>query len=365
MGQVDETGGKAHELFSGLLCAGRYDEAFKLGETLLDRFRRLPMPQNLLWPWWLRTKRETADARFLKAEWRRLGDAARSGRFPHWFAYCRGILLLKMGRQRQSLAEYERIRRRNAARYDFMRQPFVVSRLACDEGSADWVIETGRTLLRREPGLWELRCRMAEGLLARGDRGRGLAEFARAARSSEASARPAIQAWHGEALLWLGRYRAALGQLDAAVAAGARYARAWRGAVYVKLGRRDALAELDEAQRLDAGDPEIPLWKGEACRVAGRFAGALEELGRAIRSGFHWGLYNRALVWHDLGRMDAMGEDFASIPRKETDFLRGELGLPRRRELTVAQMRAILEAGLSRAKGVRRSEAFLRPLWMR
>ncbi len=360
--------GNIHKLLSACLSAGRYIEAFKLGEALLDCFGRMPMPQNLLWPWWYKVKDPTVSARFLQAELMRLERMAKSaGVYPHWFAYCRSVILIKQGHHKAALGNYSLIRQKNVLRYDFMRQPFVVLKLALEDDASDWVIHFAQSLLEREPGLWELRCRMAEAFLAQGNDHRGLVEFKRAARFAEASMRPAIWAWHGEALLWLGYYQAAMVKLDAAIAEGEpTYARVWRGAVYLKQGRvRDALREFKIAENFLTGDPEIPLWKGEAYRILGKFPQALDALRLAVNAGLHWGLYNRALVYHALRDTDALLADFSAIPMIEKNFLRIRLKLPQDRHLTTAEICLVLEAGLKCAKGVRRSECFLRHIWMR
>lgn len=357
-----------HRLFSALLCAGRYEAAFRLGETWLHRSEGIPDPQSLAWPWWYKVPRPAASERFLRVERQRLNAAARAGRFPHWFAFCRSILLTHQGRRREALAQYAAIRRRQAPRYLFMRQPFVVLKLDLEAAAPGWVLRTCRDLIRRAPGQWELRCRMAESYLALGRRQRAYAEFRRAARSTGSLAEQrAVETWHGEALLWAGRYRLALKRFDAAIAQGATvYAHAWRGAAYMKLGRRrDALRDLDRACRLDPQDPETRLWRGELLRLMGKFPEALRELRPAIRAGFHWGLYNRALVRHALGDLTGQEADFAAIPKVETAFLRRRLGLPAAGALGAEDMRRALDAGLALAKGVRRSEAFLRCLWMR
>jgi tetratricopeptide (TPR) repeat protein len=208
---------------------------------------------------------------------------------------------------------------------------------------------------------------MAEACLALGDPRRAHAEFRRAAQSAGPAVEKAVVwAWHGEVLLWEGRYRRALKMFDAAIGQGAAgYVYSWRGAANMKLGRwHDSMLDLNRACRLDPRDCEPHLWKGELFRLRGKYPQALRELQLVIRNGYHWGLYNRALVKYALRDRVGLAADFASIPGVETAFLRRQLGLPAEGPLDAESMRKVLEAGLARAKGVRRSEAFLRRLWM-
>ncbi len=357
----------AHAAFSTLLGAGRYESAFRLGERMLDRFGRMPEPQNMVWPWWRKLPRSVAGPAFAVLELRRLQRAANAGGLPHWFAYCRSILLTQLGRRPAALAEYSFIKSRQTPRYLFMRQPFVVLKLDLEAHALPWVVNACRGMLRHAPGMWELRCRLAEAHLAQGDNGLAHAHFTQAARSAQGAQQRAARAWHGEAFLWLGQYQRAVNLFNEVIAQGpTAYAHAWRGAAYMKLERWDAAhRDLETARLLDAHDPETPLWRGELYRLTGRLPEALHELQGPVRSGFHWGLYNRALVKYALGDQAGLASDFDKLPGIETAWLRRWLGLPAVGSLTSDNLRRVLETGLAEAKGVRRSEAFLRRLWMR
>ena len=79
--------------------------------------------------------------------------------------------------------------------------------------------------------------------------------------------------------------------------------------------------------------PDIPLWRGVASYVQGRWRESTEEFTRALRRGDdHWSAYYwRALAYVQLGKTDSAGRDLQavldSIGRyEETHTLHGDLG---------------------------------------
>ncbi|MBI2387147.1 MAG: tetratricopeptide repeat protein [Elusimicrobia bacterium] len=353
------------DVFSALLCARRYRQAFGLGEEMLSRSARLPFANGFLWPWWhgVSSRASAGKTAFCAAELERVRRAGRGGGFEVWFAYLRGVLLLGLGENAPAMAEYARIRRARDARYAMMHHAFVMQRLMA--GDLEWTIAECRALLRHAPDYWWFQCRLAEAHMADGDVPRGLAEFGRAAAAaSDVRALRAVTTWHGAALLWAGRYRAALRKLDEGAAIGTRiWVHCWRGAAYLKLGeRRKALADLDAAVATDPQDLEAHLWRGEALRLMGRTAEALRALDRALELDprYAWAYFNRALARDDAGDAEGMAADFARIPPELASALRGpKAGAPGR-----AEMRAVLERGLRRAKGIRRPESYLNAIWL-
>lgn len=353
------------EVFSALLCAGRYGEAFRLGEAMLERSARTPLANSFLWPWWreVNSRGSAKKMRFCARELARLDAARGGGDFPGWFAYCRGVLLLGLGRDREALAEHARIRRLRAPRYALLHHPFVMHLLLA--GRFERTVALCRALLAGAPDYWWFQCRMAEALMAGGDVPGGLREFARAAAGASGErARRAVTVWHGAALLWAGRYRAALKKLDEGEALGAKiWVNCWRGAARLKLGdARGALSDLDAAIAADPEDLEAYLWRGEAHRLAGRPAKALRDLDRALALDpkYAWACVNRALARGDAGDAEGMAVDYARLPK---DFV-AALGGPQRGVPDRARMRALLESGLARAKGIRRPEAYLNSIWL-
>lgn len=204
--------------------------------------------------------------------------------------------------------------------------------------------------------------------MAGGDVEGGLAEFGRAQAAAGARSRGDVLTWHGEALLWAGRYRQARDKLDEAVSLGyTTYVHGWRGAARLKLGDvPGALAELDVALCLDAKDDEARVWRGEALRAAGRDAEAVADLDFVISRNRDdlWARCNRGLSRLSLGDKRGLAEDFAALPTYVAAALCAELKLPEK-ALRHDQMARILEECLQRAKGLRRIEGYLQPLWMK
>jgi tetratricopeptide (TPR) repeat protein len=360
-----EVHAKWPEVFSALLCAGAYGDAFRLGEALLGRSAQMAYANSFLWPWWygVYSRQSEAKARFCRRE---LGRLRGFGEHPHWRAYCRGVLAINLGRDRQVQEEYARLRRLPMRRYACLHHPFVAhllmaGRFAESEAAC-------RAVLREVPEYWWFQCRLGESLLARGARAEGIREFERAGRTPDLVARQSVLTWHGEALLWLGRYRAALEKFRQSRALGTQvWVDCWQGAARLKLGDvRAALADLDRAIARDPQDLEAYVWRGEACRLSGRHAEALRDLDRAVAldRGYAWAYCNRALVRGELGDEAGMAADFAAIPSRMTRFLRRRLGLPEGGALNLARMREVLLSGLELAKGIRRPEPYLNPVWM-
>ncbi|MDD5304845.1 MAG: tetratricopeptide repeat protein [Elusimicrobia bacterium] len=356
------------QVFSALLCEHKYREAFRLGDAMLKKSARTPYATSFLWPWWhaVSSRGSVKKMKFCARELEFLGKARAGGEFAAWFAYCRGVLLLSLGRNAEAAVEYGRIRRLRSPRYSLLHHPFVMQRLLA--GDFKWTIATCRVLLKNVPEYWWLHCRMAEALMAGGDVAGGLREFERAAAiAGDDRARQAIMTWHGAALLWAGKYRRALAMFDKASGLGTKiWVNCWRGGACLKLGEnRKALAELDLAIKTDHQDLEAYLWRGEALRLLGRHAEALNDLDRAIAldANYTWAYFNRALVRGARGDAKGMAADYAMIPR---DVVAALGGAPKAgaAALTPKEMRAVLESGLKRAKGIRRPEHYLNSIWM-
>jgi tetratricopeptide (TPR) repeat protein len=355
------------QVFSALMCARLYTSAFQLGETILEKAGRLDSPGQLMYPWWRKHLRSMTERPFLLRELAGLDAAAKTGGFPHWFAYYRAILADSCGRHSQALREYENLRDLDPERYSWMFESFVMAKLA--KLDFDGAADVCRTVLRRWPSHWWVRCRLGEALLAKGDVPSGLREFERGLEAAAPAARREVLTWFGEIFLWLGDYEKALERLNEAVRLGAStFVYGWRGAARFKTGEFDAaLTDLDRAVALDPKDLEALCWRGEVYRTQGRSDDALRDLDRVIRSepAEVWAFFNRALLKGDLGDERGMSADFAAIPRETTDFLRGGLGLETGADLGPGEMRRVLEDGLRRANGVRRREPYAQAVWMR
>lgn len=355
------------QIFSALMCARRYPEAFRLGEAVLDKFRRFESPGQLMWPWWRMIRRAVAEERFIARELGRIRAAGRSGEFPQWFAYYRAILLSDQGRNKAAMVEYSKLKALDSERYSWMFQSFVLVKLGVLD--FDGAIEISRDILSRAPSHWWVRCRMAEAYMARGDVAQGLREFEEAGRACGPGLKGEVLTWHGEALLWLGEYARALEKLDAAVGLGAKtFVFGWRGAARLKSGDcAKALEDLDRAVELDPKDLEARGWRAETYRVLGRNAEALQDLEYVISRGpgNFWSHFNRALLRDAAGDEPGMAADLARAPKEMLALLMKKLGIVRKKgRLTRAQMRTMLTSGLDWAKGIRRWEKYVQPIWM-
>lgn len=353
-------------IFSCLMGARRYGAAFRLAETMLDKEGNFVSPQHLMWPWFRKTARAVSEDPFIHEELSRLRAAARSGAFPHWFAYYRAILWSALGvHNPEALKELPRLEALDPARYSWMLQSFVLVKLAIRD--FDGAVATCSRILKCTPTHWWVRCRMAEAYLGKRQPARALREFERAAREADTLAEREVLTWHGEVLLWLGDYAGALAKLDEAVARGARtFVHGWRGAARFLSGDAEgALEDLDLAVKLDAKDFEARAWRGEVYRCLGRHPQALADLDCVIADSpdVFWAHVNRALLRDSQDLPLAMKEDFLTIPSDVTQYLRKVLRLPLDGELSREQMRRVLSCGLERAKGNRRWELYVRQLW--
>lgn len=356
------------QLFSALMCARRYPQAFRLGEAVLDAFGRLESPGQLMWPWWRMIRRAVAEDEFIDLELKRIRAAAARGGFPQWFAFYRAILLSDASRdQAKAMLEYERIKDLDADRYSWMLQSFVLVKLGVPDYPG--AIAVSRDILSRAPSHWWVRCRMAEAYMAGGDAPQALREFDEAERTCGPGLLGEVLTWHGEVLLWLGEYDRALEKLDAAVALGAKtFVFGWRGAARFKSGDfAGALSDLDRAVALDPKDLEARGWRGEVYRVLGRADEALADVEHVIRHGpnNYWTFVNRALLRDGLGDEDGMAADVGRLPQDMLALLMTRLKIERKkRRLTRGQMRKLLTAALAWAKGIRRWETYVQPIWM-
>lgn len=354
------------QIFSALMCSHFYSEAFRLGEAVLDRFGSFERPGQLMWPWWRKIRRALGEDCFMDQELSRMQAAAKRGGFPQWFAYYQVILLSNRARNREAAVEAQGIQGLDAKRYAWMFQAFVLVRLALLD--FDGAIEICRVVLRRCPSHWWIRCRLGEACLAKGDRLGGLKEFQRALRVRDPGEKREVLTWHGEVLLWLGDYKAALKLLDKAIRLGASaFVYGWRGAARLKLGNfPGALADLDCAIELDPKDFEARGWRGETYRLAGRFNESLRDLEIVIDRGCDdlWARFNRALLRDAMGNVAGLAEDFAAIPGEMTSWIDKRIAPASGPAMTPSEMRRILTAGLEWARGVRRWENYVQLIWM-
>lgn len=356
--------------FCALLAGGRGAEAFRLGEAALDGFLAQASPcelAGLLWPWSRSVKRSVGEGPFCEELLESLGPAR--GEHARWTAYLRCVLLIALDRHEEALAGRGTLEGAPEERFFWMRMAYGLAALsACDPEAAEAELSAA---LARRPDLWWARCRLAESLLVRGreaDARRELdAACALAREAGDASSLREALTWRGEVLLWLGDYDGALGDLDEASRLGAvTFTAGWRGAALLKLGRaEEALAELDRAVARDGKDVEALVWRGEARRALGRHGEAAADHGAALRlSGGHvWAAAGRALARRALGDDAGLREDFDLLPPEAAAWMLRRAGVAGPAPSCAELERALL-AGLEAARGLRRVERYLEPLWL-
>ncbi len=180
-----------------------------------------------------------------------------------------------------------------------------------------------------------------------------------------------LLAWRGELKLFLGDYAGALADLRGAVSRKSFYAHTWLAIALMKAGRLDgALASANRAIAANPTDGEAVLVRGEIRRLKKDYAGARKDLLRALG----WAAPYRHAVWAGLNLL--LLELEAGDRRASARALRlaaraagdsgpaGELF----RKLSAlsgepSALKAGIEALFGRARGLRRDEAYLFPLW--
>lgn len=342
------------QIFNAACLTGDFDRAF----SALDRVNALGLPTGQLIeianPWYC-----VYDQAHLRRLAARLEEGLASRPAPYGEAY---LLTLKSaaglnpgGELKKLLRGFRRLRGgpgRDAWLY------FKAGETALNMGACGEAAELLSGVLRAEPANLQARGRLAEALLCQGRTREGLAAFG--------GTEPSIGVWHGEALLWLGSYAAALKKFEAQGARAHHLAWCWRGAALFKLGRlRAALKNLDQAVALRPGDTEALVWRAEALEAAGRRAGALADLRAAAR-------INPGHLWAQVGlTLHYLGEDdlpkaleHFKLPPALTARLAARAGLRRAAHYPPSAMKKMLLLARRLARGCRRHEPYLLALWL-
>lgn len=114
---------------------------------------------------------------------------------------------------------------------------------------------------------------------------------------------PGFRAWRGQLLLFDGRYKEAVRELEKPIASGNVLGWCWRGAAQFKLGRfGPALRDLDTAIKINPDDQEARVWRAELLRKK-EPKKALADLRRTLRimPAHPWALANLALLSAERG----------------------------------------------------------------
>lgn len=335
--------------FCALVSAGRYGEAFKVGEAILDREPTLQDLRAFWHPW--RPARLAGHAPRHVAALERLARRQDALAWPHYYL---GIL-------REDLSALERAAAFPPRRYGWM--SFKLGHLSLAWSRFDQALSCFKRALRFRPVDWRIHGFMSEAYLCLGLSGRAFREMDRAARIVPKEEASQVTAWRGALHLWLGNYAEALRELDMACEGGALWARCWRGGAKLKLGRpQEALADLDEAIRLYPDDLEAHVWRGEAKRELGMHAEALADLKR--KPAMMWAGMNRGLVKAALKDSAGLRTEFDAIPLNVLTYLKRKTGLSDKRNLSVADRIKVLREGLRLGRGYRHDNAYGNSIWM-
>ena len=336
--------------FAGL---GRYEEAAREGESLLDAVQGLEghgslaadLMEELASPWGRYLDEGKVIERFV-GELRRLDEMIASRPSNPWLPYF-AVIMCCFTVNEFGKRYYARLRTFDARRYGWMlltRPRFSVN-----------LIADMRKVLQFRPRLWRAHFGIAEAYLAFGREEQAFAEMRRALRAAPKEERGSVLAASGKIFLWAGRYRRALRELQASAATGCAEASIGLGGALLKLGRAgEALKVLDHAVDAYPSRAEARVWRGEALRLLGRLPEALKELDRAVTLGdCVWALFNRALVRSALGDERGMRRDYAGILWDVRAYVEGKAGVAPGGRLTAGPMKQVLETAFVLSKGNR------------
>lgn len=331
--------------FCSLMKAGRFKEAFKTAESILDRGATLKDVKVFWNPWGGTAATDPSRAPRLRA----LDRLASSATCRPWVLYYRGAL--RDGDAKW--ADYERLAGFPQRRYGWMNLKIGHDYIA-SERFAEGIAHL-KAALRHEPVNWWTHGHLAEALLCLGKERAAREEMRRAARTAPALDKASALAWEGEFELWLGRYKAAFRLLDDSCRRGFALAFCWRGAAVLKMGEpKRALALLDQALEVLPGDREAHVWRAETQYRLGRHEEALLDLEKAAAP--FWGRVLGALMKDEEGSR----ADFAGLPGDIVAHIRRRLRLPE----GSGERKTILEGALKLARGYRREE-YSQKVWVR
>jgi len=297
-----------------------------------------------------------AEERFLRGL-RRLRKGRPAGPWPR---FVRVFLLYRYGLKGESVDGLLRGLRVDGGR-DWMR--FVLAKVRlhfhCDYAGAeaDFV-----SALESVPALWHARAYTAEVALCRGDKARCFEMMDALVRGLGGIRAEEARAWRGEMYLWLGRRREAVRDLSQAARGNAPMARCWLGAVYYRLGEPErGLKELNVVLKENAGDLEAMMWRGEVLRVLGRDAAARKDLESVLarEPNYFWAEANLGLILASQGDAQGFRRAYNAVPKPVLRYFAGTAGKG------TPKGPGLLKAGLEARHGVRRFDHYLYPIWMK
>jgi tetratricopeptide (TPR) repeat protein len=360
-----ENASERHHRFLACIALERWDQAFEEAEIILDGWDETQEYHRLFRPWadhWLKPR---SNAYYEDFE-RRLRFV--SERIPEnpWPVLYRGSFLVQLKKRDEAVSVLNSLSGFDEKRYGWMRFAGGVHKLNC--GRFDGAVKDLEAVVRSRPRAWWARCRLAEAHLCMGRTKEAFEQFdAAEAGVGNRNILANVWGWRGEAMLWLGMYEEALTELNRAMSGGSWLALCWRGAALMQLTRHEeAFADLDKAITSGSRDAEAFVWRGELNRRLGKMKESLEDLNRAVElNGGAWANVNRAMTLSAMGRRDEMVRDFKDVPAAILINALNEAGIDPRKELSDTEAVRGLETALRLAKGVRRYEDYLAPLWIK
>jgi tetratricopeptide (TPR) repeat protein len=348
-----------------LVAAGRFEPAFELGERIMATRPPAEIVEAVMYPvdQGLITLPDSAFYSLLQAADRR----SRAGRWEAWYILLTTVLLDRLRWTSEAVRESEKFLGL-PRRYGWMRWHRGLMLLNnswdCAKAAAEF-----QAVLDGAPQVWKARALLAEIALCQGDRAGAFRAMDDIVRTVPMEMdRASVLAWRGEMRLWMGEYRQALRDLDAAVAGRSPLALCWRGAANLNLGNYPAaMQDLDAQLRSHPEDQEALVWRGEAKRRAGRWREALADLDAACRIGNTplWAYLNRALVRAQLKDLPGMRSDFLMIPERVRSYFSWKMGKDVKPDSPPGTITAQLLAILKAARGVRRNDQYLFSLWLK
>ena len=356
-----------------------FKEAFRIGDYVLDRSRRLEHVETLRWPAFI----EEFDLTWGTPEFHRRALAGLdklAGARPKlpWAYYYRIIIFKAMAMKQYRpdtdkvlSPDYEKLGRLAGERYGWMLMENAKRRLyAADLTGAVKLFET--VARSTEPESWMARCLAGEALVCDGKAAKALAAFDAAERAAPEFEKGNVMAWRGEMRLWLGQYAEALSDLDAALTRSAQYAHCWKGGTLVALGRYDeALPVLERAIAISPWDAEAKIWRAEALLRLGRPREALAQSAEAEGEVGPPSLYCsvlRGLARRALGDANGLREEYEALLTQSewspaAAYVCEKVGLDEAR--TDDEIALVLEGILTRSRGLRRGAVYERRSWLR
>jgi tetratricopeptide (TPR) repeat protein len=349
----------------GELWEGRFDAAFDMGEELLDSELDAECYEEIIN---LIDRAAPRNARARLVALLRQVERDRSTHHVPWRRYLRFVLLSRLSLVEEAFAASVGLTQL-PARYGWMRfdrAGLLLSRLWAYEQA---IVEYEATLAST-PRFWKaVACRAeAELCLGRQDRAHAiLDECVRGLRDRGLEVEETLAIiWRAELRLWTGDYAQALEDLEDPARRGYALALGWRGAASLLLGDpAQALADLDQALAADPRDGEAVVWRAEALAHQERWDEAVVEFSRAAAMTHPpvWPLIGRALVKERLGDRAGFLADLDRLSGPDVGLLRATSG--RTAPPDLGRTAAWLEALRAGARGIRRPEQWLRPLWMK